>query len=299
MEYIQINSVDDIDVTNITLRDINKRYIDREGFRYATRFNLKTRKIEIVRIIKGKQEAGAVRHKLLQQKKNDQSPDNQNTKSKHSVVMMRESAGSGENIGFENDIELTESGDSINIEDADIAQFSEPQFMEECASDMDKIKERLNGIINLTKKSGYFEANRSDEFLNILRDIDVECIQRCDDTGNYYKELISYPRPASHYLSRMNVEQKALIETLDSDEEKLEMIRRLESQTSYQETYSAVLKVGKALEQLLAGIPEGNLKSMDTGQRQAFNDALGATTFLNEGCQKNINTIQIWKKKYS
>ena len=55
--YIRIQSVADIDTSRITLRSIENRYIDAQGRRYATRFNLRTHRIEIVPIALGREEA--------------------------------------------------------------------------------------------------------------------------------------------------------------------------------------------------------------------------------------------------
>lgn len=69
MKYILINTINDIDPNRISIRDVNIRYIDREGNRFATRFNMKSRKIEIVRIASNKEEALRIRNEILQDRK--------------------------------------------------------------------------------------------------------------------------------------------------------------------------------------------------------------------------------------
>lgn len=64
--YKAINSIDDIDISRITLGDINQRYIDEHGNRFATRFNIRTRKIQIVRIALGEDEAKNAKGKLVE-----------------------------------------------------------------------------------------------------------------------------------------------------------------------------------------------------------------------------------------
>ncbi|MCB1173598.1 MAG: hypothetical protein KDK39_08540, partial [Leptospiraceae bacterium] len=69
MDYIPINSIQDLDPKKISVRDINKRYIDRDGNRYATRFNMKTRSIEVVRLARNQQEAQLVRDAIMRGKR--------------------------------------------------------------------------------------------------------------------------------------------------------------------------------------------------------------------------------------
>ncbi len=206
MEYIPINSIEDIDVNQITIRDINKRYIDRNGLRYATRFNLKTRKIEVVRIVKGMQEADMVRRTIQQQKAAPARPQ-----------QPRVSTPEDDELDLGDD-DQDLGGGGINYSGTNIdgnAFFDEKQFMEETAGDFEKFKERFNGIMNSIKNSRYFEANHSELLSGILRDIDIECIQRCDNAGNYYKELMTYPRPVTYYVSRLSPEQKATVDALE------------------------------------------------------------------------------------
>lgn len=67
--YILIDSVDEIDPRRISIRDLNRKYMDREGNRYALRFDLKSRQIQVVRLAGSKDEAVRIRIEILQQRR--------------------------------------------------------------------------------------------------------------------------------------------------------------------------------------------------------------------------------------
>lgn len=131
MDYIPINSIDDIDPRKISIRDINKRYVDRNGNRYATRFNLETRRVEVVQLFKNKQEALQVRTRILEQKKAEQKERGSRLKGDSEVAADpgvtggKQAAHSmpGEDIPV-NDMDDMEMGlDDLDVEMADQSPF--------------------------------------------------------------------------------------------------------------------------------------------------------------------------------
>lgn len=69
MGYIQINSIHDLDPMKIRITDLKKKYIDREGRRYAARFNPATRSIEIVYLVSNREEAIRLRNEIRRKKR--------------------------------------------------------------------------------------------------------------------------------------------------------------------------------------------------------------------------------------
>lgn len=67
--YILIDTVDDLDPRRISIRDLNKKYMDREGNRYALRFDLNSRQIHVVRLAGSKDEAVRIRAEILRQRR--------------------------------------------------------------------------------------------------------------------------------------------------------------------------------------------------------------------------------------
>lgn len=60
--------MEDIDPRQISIRQIGQRYIDRSGNKFTTRFNMKNREIEIVRLASSLHEAMKLRAQILKEK---------------------------------------------------------------------------------------------------------------------------------------------------------------------------------------------------------------------------------------
>ncbi len=304
-EYIPIDSVDDLDPSKISLKDINKKYIDRNGMRYATRFNLKTRKVEIVRIVKGRQEAEMIRrqvvqHRAVEQRSREEARDYSNDGEGLGVVSEDEFGGFPSTPEpFSGGSAAPAGGGARSLPDMDAsAGFVERQFIDECASDFEKVKERLQGIMNFIKNSRYFETHRSEGLNEAFRMIDVDGIQRSEAAINHYKELMSYPRPVSYYISRMAADLKSKLDAVAGDDEKMVFVRRWEIQAVFTETYDKVKTTTENLLTILNGVPGEDLDLLPHNQRQAFDDARAASTFLLENCVNRLERIRIWKHKF-
>lgn len=295
-EYIPIDSVNDLDPAKISLGDINKRYMDRNGMRYATRFNLKTRKVEIVRIVKGRQEAEIVRRQIIKEKSDDSRQLEESKQYSNDSDGLAGETVLADSMSSNEDFVVSPKGPPSTLDAS--AGFVERQFMDECASDFEKVKERLTGITNFIKNSRYFEAKRSGELTEVFRGIDVEGIQRSEHAINYYKELMSYPRPVSYYIARLGPELKERLDSLENDEQKMVLVRRLETQATFHEAYSKVAEATKHLLGLLDEIGADELDLLPHAQRQAFEDARAASRFLIENCTSKLEKIKIWKHKY-
>ena len=300
-EYIPIENIEDIDTTQISIRDINRRYIDRNGFRYATRFNLNTRKIEVVRIVKGRQEAEMVRRRLQTESEmrqvhmtHDLDDEPPGVYASASVNQESEESIAIELPGDEPDVDIAPYDGDV----ADTGNFFEGQFMEECSKDFEKIKERITGINNFIRASKYFEHHPSPEYSELLREIDIECIQRSDKAVNYYKELISYPRPVGYYISRLSPDDKKIADALDDDEEKMELVKRWEIRAAFDDAFNVIVKTIGKLKNILSGISETQFKNMDSVRQQAIQDANMAVDYLLESTREKIARVEVWKHKY-
>ncbi len=75
MSYVRINSINDLDPRRIPITDLKKKYIDREGNRYAARFNPLTRSVEIVYLVSSREEALRLRNEIKRKKRLQSDPD--------------------------------------------------------------------------------------------------------------------------------------------------------------------------------------------------------------------------------
>lgn len=303
MEYIKINSIEDIDLSKISIRDINKRYIDRNGLRYATRFNMEKRRVEIIQIVKGKREADRLWNRChkksdLSQSKTlnvsfDEKLESSEVKQVASEFEELEKSYHPEMPGSE-----SESEDFIFDEGQTEGIFYEKAFMRECMEDFEKMKGRMIGVGNMIRNSRVFSPASGSDINDLIREIDIKCIQSCDETVNYFKELTSYPRPLSYYMGRLKPEQITRIDAVVGDEQKMEFTIRYEMRHAIMETYTRILTIFNRLLILLKkNVPTEKSDIPATGRR-FYLDAMAASEFIIKNCQKNLNKIKIWKSRY-
>jgi hypothetical protein len=67
-EYIFVRSIDEVDPKKLTIRDLNKKFIDQEGRKYAIKFDLETRQIKFVRLAGSYQEALKIKQEIQKEK---------------------------------------------------------------------------------------------------------------------------------------------------------------------------------------------------------------------------------------
>ncbi len=291
MEYVPIESIDELDPLKISIRDINKRYIDREGNRFATRFNLHTRKVEIVRIVKGRAEALRVRDEVRRSSRDE-------------VVVGRPAKRQPDAVAVE-ETETEAGEDSLSLESrssyeglGNEASFDEAKFVEETVHDVEKIRERVLGILNNVKRSTIFEHKKDASFSQVEREADSEVITRLEKTLNNHKELYQYPRSISYYASRLSHEHKEKLDALQSDEEKLMWIRRWETQEDFVATYNKVEEFATRLKIVLDGIPESEVTILPATMVQGFRDAKSSTTFLIQNAVERLSHVNAWSGRY-
>ncbi len=291
MDYIPINSVDDLDVARISIRDINLRYIDRAGNRFATRFNPKTRKIEIVHIVKGRQEAIRKRQQIIREKSSTSSTHEEES---HDDTYDQVPESAPDDYEFSGSVSMSAEAESAAMS----APFFENKFLEDTAFDLEKVKERSQGIINNLKKSRFFDNHSEAEFSEIVRDIDIACWQKSEEAVNYFRELYSYPRSVGYYAARLTDARRDKVEQIEGDEGKLELIRRWETQEVFENAYKQVVEVAMKLAALLKPITSENMKMLNGSQQQAFSDARSATDYLALNCKEMLQKIAAWKKRF-
>ncbi|MBE7437331.1 MAG: hypothetical protein HS115_02660 [Spirochaetales bacterium] len=284
-DYVQIDSVEDLDPERITLRDLNKRYIDRNGNRYATRFNLKTRKVEVIRIVKGVHEAMRIKEQARYERQAPAKSIQEKSEEVYEEEDFREPQGNAAPVDFD-------QGGSPSQ-----PIFYEHSFIEECQSDLDKMKQRLHGVVNNLKGSRVLEMDGGDTIDNQVRAIESVCLTQADELGNYVKELTTYPRPLSHYATRLSADQKDKLDRAP-EEQKMDLIKRFELRKIFEEYYTRILDLfGKLLDTLQA-VDQEKLRHFPAVQQQSYRDAVSSIGFVLDDCRKKLSGIATWKKRY-
>lgn len=207
-QYIRIDSVSDIDTSRITLRSIEQRYVDAQGRRYATRFNLRTRKIEIVPIALGREEAI-----LIKRMGSSSRP-------------LEESA-----IG-ENKIQNRVHPNPMKIPPWISAFQVEPEtssgelhaFLVEAEREMQRNGERYRGLIQSLKMSSILEdikdSNQHDAILELTNTYERDIQSHASRVQAMVVEFLRFPKPLASYLWQIDRNCKKYVEKLDMDKQK-------------------------------------------------------------------------------
>lgn len=208
--YIRIQSVADIDTSRITMRSIENRYIDAQGRRYATRFNPRTRRIDIVPIALGREEA-------LLAKRLFAAPGSAGT-----AVEVRSEAGE-QKRSHPNPIKLPHWLPPLNLEpdtrDADLHNF-----LVVAEREMQRKGERYRGLIQSLKMSSVLEevkdSNQHDAILELTNTYEREIQAHASRVQAMVVEFLRFPKPLASYLGQIDRNSKKYVEKLEMEKQK-------------------------------------------------------------------------------
>ena len=260
--FIKINDISNINTSKISVHDLNNRYLDSTGNMYGLKYNRKTRKIDIIKIIRTPvNSAEYYRQQLRNGKRNKK--------------ISREAPAVIENSDL--DI-VTESDDSDDMEaEKSITPDFDPNvFIEKTSGLMQTHKDRLLGIMMNIKNSRVIsEDNRmnANEMTDLFRNIDIDGVQRIDKILTAYKELKNYPRSISYYLSKLDNDSREIIENIDSDTKKLNYISLVEMRNAIRNLYTPLHKTLKDLIFYLESQNPDEMKDLTFSEKQSFHDA--------------------------
>ncbi len=324
MDFIPINSIADIDPEKISIRDINKRYIDREGNKYATRFNLQSRKVEVVRIVKTRAEAQRVSQQIKRERYETRRANRRQASDVPDAV---EPEFSGDASDFESDStslppepEIPEFDDleSDDLAPSDLVGnsgggaspggqasgpdmhsgvFIEQHLIDEIVAHLSRCKEGQQVVINNLKNSRCFEGAGND-LNDLIREIDVDCWQASESAVNYYKELYGYPRSVAQYIIRLTPEERTRVEALGDDAERMEIIRRLETRRGFEQVYRKIHDLTGRTIALIESVPDETKSQLLAAPRQQLEDAQASTEILLGEVNEKLFQIEQWKKRY-
>ncbi|RME91320.1 MAG: hypothetical protein D6767_05395 [Candidatus Hydrogenedentota bacterium] len=270
--YIPIDSVDDIDVSKIGLGNINNRYIDKNGRRYATRFNLRTRKIEIVPIALGIEEARLIKKGLLGNTGNKQE----------------------QKQNIENPYNLPEwalkEGIQLDVSVNPIAYV--PQIL----NNSKRFGERIRGIISGMKKTGAFEERTQDGhdvILDLTTFYDREIQPFLHETENQYTEFIQYPKAPENYFTSLGRKEKMFVEKLDPDEQ-MAFYQAYFLGNAFLTALRNGLELIHKVEEEMAKV---NPASLNYDKKQAYEDTKASCEFVADTIREEAGKIFAWQKK--
>lgn len=208
-QYISIETTADIDLSRITLQTIENRYVDPQGRRYATRFNIRSHKIEIVPIALGREEAILVRRM-------------------GGAISPRETAsvssdGSVQDRVHPNPMKLpiwiTSLDLQPNMNDAELHNFLVQEERE-----MQRNGERYRGLIQSLKMSSVLEDmkdnNQHDAILGLTNTYERDIQAHTSRVQSMVVEYLRFPKPLASYMGQIDRNCKKYAEKLDLEKQK-------------------------------------------------------------------------------
>lgn len=253
-KFIKINSISEIDPSKATVYDLNNRYIDSQGKMYSLKYNRRKRKIEIVQIIRTPAEAAPFyEQKIREGRKAPKSPPV---------------------APSELDEEQVEEVTATEVEAEE--EFDPGEFITEALELMATHKDRLYGIMVNINNSPVFTniaPEVSNDLQNLFRNMDIDGIQRIEKVITNHKELVSYPRSVSYYLTKLDGKDKKFAEDIGDENRQMRYIFLNEMFHAIRNLYRTLTKILEEVKNIFREINTGDLSNLTHLDKQNIDDA--------------------------
>jgi len=293
-KYIPINTIEDIDLSKISLATINNRYIDSNGNRFATRFNLRSRKIQIVRIALGADEAinakGKVVKELLKKRMHHEEDD-----SLLEELIPQSAPEEPEEEKPPEDPAYADLPDWIREKEIPFLDEVDPaKFISSLPETNKTISERIFGIIHNIEKSGLYDSFQGfDPVLEFSHLFDVEINPAAQKTDEMISEFSKFPKTPEHYMNEVETRFHNKLDTIEG-EEKMNYLKSYIICHSYFPAMKGAMQITELFHQIIATIdPE----SIPEDKKRTFNDTLGSADSLTEVAREKISEMITWMRQ--
>ncbi len=277
-KYILIDSIEDLNPRKVNIRDLNKKFMDREGNRYALRFDLQSRQIHVVRLAGSKDEAIRIRAEILRQKRAGISDELEISLSvEEDPPLIDEAPSASERVErpegpleeAEPEFEEPASDPSKLFADSDtgfIDDFRAPDsplineidLFPELDREITRMTDSMKAIIRVMSRSRVLDTidhAGSDEFFATTKKIDDVCLHAAAEASRLQQELTGFPKAPLHYLSTFPAAVKKRIEALPDENQQMERIKQFELHRTYSELLKNILDLTMQLRRSLDSLP--------------------------------------------
>lgn len=352
-EYIEIDSISSVDPNALSLGQLSQKFIDKQGNRFALRFNRNTRRAEFVRItLESPNEAQKHKHvphsthhsrqsvkpvkplpmpkisslQEIMTKTQEQSsvkipkpnPDLTQTVNEVDVqknafqkpAQNRRKSQESSGLDLEKvDLNILESPTTstkqdlsepfLKMEYDSAPSFIEIDVIEKRISELAKIKERIQSVLNNLQNSKIFEitgdpSENKNIIGNLNREFDIEFFQRLDRILNYHKELTTYPRSVNYYTAKYESSRKQILQSKNTDSEKLKLVTLWEMQESMLGLVQKLKKMVLNTLNILNMKNDNHIKQLSYNQQQMFRDSRTALLY----CSEDISSLLIFLERW-
>jgi hypothetical protein len=289
-EYIYIRSIEDIDPKKLTIRDLNKKFIDDQGRKYAVKFDFQTRQIQFVRIASSYQEAIRIKQEILKEKQKNvfQKEQKEILPSRFDATFKEQ-----ENKLEQENITLNKKMNDYDFLSPEEVLFDENEFFKELEKESKKSVESLRAIEKNLNRSQVFEklSNSLNEFFDLQKEIEIKCYNASEEAIKILKELVYYPRPINHYLTRLPDPIRKKIENLNETQQ-FDFMKRYEIYKIFHNLIMNVMEYTNRLEKFYYQLPP-----IDR-ERKPLVDLLPSFAEIKETMEQLTQKMNLWYSQY-
>ncbi len=200
--------------------------------------------------------------------------------------------------GFSNSSEKDDDT-PLFIDAVEAGSSRETKYIEDSVLQFQKIKERIESVLNNIRNSKIFEAtgdpsDNKNIVGNLSREFDIEFFQKLDKILNYHKELTSYPRSITYYVAKYEAGRKQALQSRTQDQEKLKLVIRWEMQEMLLSLARRLKKMVLNALNVLNTKNENHLKQVPYNQQQMYKDARSALLYCSEDIGALLISLQKW-----
>jgi len=321
-KFNRINSISDIDLSKVHLGNIDERYIDQNGNRFATKFNIRTRQLQIVRIALGTDEAISAKGKVIPElvkRHHDSEVDNSDDNIENAPGEENmETQPQGLPGGQTNEEQPLDNIGSISLED-DALKPEEPGNLSNNSNvpewivdlniqanmDVDvesfAIKlpetirvesERLMGIIGNLKNANILERaeGEHDPYIELTNIYDHEVQPPFQEAAAKLEEMIRFPKEVHDYETLVDHKTLKRIDSI-GDQEKMPFLKAFIVGKTYLNGLQAGIKLLKACE-VKTKQPSTEEKGVDIDR--ALKDAVISIDYVRNTFLEEIANVCGW-----
>ncbi|MCW7494085.1 hypothetical protein ND861_15670 [Leptospira sp. 2 VSF19] len=162
-------------------------------------------------------------------------------------------------------------------------------------------RERVTAIIRNLQSSRIFEltgdpSENKNIVGNFAREMEAQVFEAIDKMVDLHKEMTSYPRPITYYISKAPAEKREEMKFIESDKEKLNRLHLFEMQRLSDTIVKDFKKLSLQLLNILNLKNDIQVKQLQYANQLMYVDAKNASLYFAQDLDKTILDIENWKQ---
>ncbi|MBL0953645.1 MAG: hypothetical protein IBJ01_02655 [Leptospira sp.] len=200
----------------------------------------------------------------------------------------------------EEDIDHTQINANTRLEEG-TGEKTAQQRIDDFLKIIATYRERIAAIIRNLQSSRIFEltgdpSENKNIVGNFSREMEATVFEAIDKMIDLHKEMTSYPRPITYYISKAPVEKREEMKLIESDKEKLNNLHLFEMQRHTDAIIKDLKKLSLQLLNILNLKNEIQVKQLQYANQLMFVDAKNASLYFAQDLDKTILEIENWKQ---